>query len=74
MCHDRRVHERYVADPAEPPPRPRLARLRPAVATLAVLVLLVAGVTLYWTGRGQEDPALQAPAAENGAGATGNGD
>lgn len=64
----RTVHEPYVADPAEPAPRPRLARLRPALATLVVLLLVAAGVTLYWTGRGEEDPALQAPATQDGAG------
>jgi hypothetical protein len=53
--------EPYVADPAEPPPRPRLARLRPMVWTLAVLILIVAGTTLYWQGYGEEDPALQVP-------------
>lgn len=67
------MHEGYVADPAEPPPRPRLAGLRPAIATLAMLLLMVAAVTLYWTGRGEEDPALQVPAAENG-GSAGGGD
>lgn len=65
-----RVHEPYVADPAEPPPRPRLARLRPLIATLVALLLLGAGTTLFWTGRGEEDPALRAPGAteaESGA-------
>jgi hypothetical protein len=67
------VHEPYVADPAEPPRTPRFARLRPAVATLAVILLVAAGMTLYWVGRGEEDPALQAPAAENGGGAATEG-
>ena len=61
------VHEPYVADPAEPPPRARLAGLRPALVTVLVLVLVAAAMTLYWVGRGEEDPALQAP-VENGAG------
>jgi hypothetical protein len=67
------VHEPYVADPAEPPRTPRFARLRPAVATLALILLVAAGMTLYWVGRGEEDPALRAPAADNGAPATEGG-
>lgn len=55
------VHEPYVADPAEPPPRPRLAALRPAVVTLLVVILLAAATSLYWLGRGEEDPSLRAP-------------
>jgi hypothetical protein len=62
------VHEPYVADPAEPPPRPLLAALRPAVATLAVLLALIAGATWFLQGRGEEDPALQAPGAQQGDG------
>ena len=62
------VHEPYVADPAEPPPRPRLAGLRPALAVLLVVLLVIAGMTLFWTGRGEEDPALQAPAPQNDGG------
>lgn len=67
------MHEPYVADPAESPSRPRLAGLRPALGTVLVLLLVVAAVTLYWTGRGEEDPALQAPSAEEGAGAQDGG-
>ena len=57
----RAVHEPYVADPADPAPRPLLARLRPAVATAAATILLIAGAAWYLEGRGEEDPALQAP-------------
>ena len=56
-----RMHEPYVADPAEPTGQPLLARARPAVATLALIVLLVAAATLFLQGRGEEDPALNAP-------------
>jgi hypothetical protein len=55
------VYEPYVADPAEPPPRPPLAGLRPAVVTAIVVLLLVAGAALFLQGRGEEDPALNAP-------------
>ena len=55
--------EAYVADPAEPPPRPRLARLAPAVGTLALLIALIGAATVFWHGRGEEDPALTVPGA-----------
>lgn len=58
------MHESYVADPAEPPARPRLARWRPTIAVLVVALLTAAATTLFWVGRGEEDPALQAPAGQ----------
>ena len=58
-------YEPYVKDPAEPAPRRRLARLQPWIAALAVLVILVAAGTLYFVGRGEEDPALTVPASES---------
>ena len=57
--------ETYVADPAEPAPRPVLDRWRPAVWTLLVILLLVAAASLYLEGRGEEDPALQQPGQES---------
>lgn len=54
-------YEPYVSDPAEPPPRRRLARLQPLLASLAVVILLVAAGALYFVGRGEEDPALTVP-------------
>ncbi|MPZ73215.1 MAG: hypothetical protein GEU74_08285 [Nitriliruptorales bacterium] len=47
--------EPFVVDPAEAAAPPRLARLAPATSTIALLLLLIAGTTLYWTGRGEED-------------------
>lgn len=58
-------YEPYVKDPAEPPPRRRFARLQPLIATLAVLIMLVAAGALYYVGRGEEDPALEIPASES---------
>ena len=58
-------YEPYVQDPAEPPPRRRLARLQALIATLAVLFILVAAGALYFVGRGEEDPALTVPASES---------
>jgi hypothetical protein len=55
--------ESYVADPAEPPPRPRLAGLAPTVWTLALLIALIGATTVFWQGRGEEDPALTVPGA-----------
>lgn len=61
------MHDSYVADPAEPPPRPRLARWGPTIATLVVALLIAAATTLFWVGRGEEDPSLQAPAGQTDA-------
>ncbi len=52
--------EPYVADPAEPRPLPRLARLRPWIATAVLLLLALAVVALVLAGA-REDPALQLP-------------
>ena len=56
--------ETYVADPAEPAPRPALDRWRATLWTLLVVLLIVSLSSLYLEGRGEEDPALQAPAGE----------
>ena len=58
-------YEPYVEDPAEPAPRRRLARLQPWIATLALVIILVAAGALYFVGRGEEDPALTVPASES---------
>lgn len=61
------MHERYepyVADPAEPAGRPVLERWRPLAWFALVLILLIAGSSLYLEGRGEEDPALQFPAQD----------
>ena len=58
-------YEPYVGDPAEPPPRRRLARLQPLIVSVAILVLVVALGALYFIGRGEEDPALTVPASES---------
>jgi hypothetical protein len=58
-------YEPYVSDPAEPPRRRRLAGAAPLVWTLALVLLLAGATTIYWTGRGEEDPALTVPASEN---------
>jgi hypothetical protein len=57
-------YEPYVGDPAEPPARRRLTGWQPWIAALAVFVLLVAAGSLYFVGRGEEDPALTVPASE----------
>jgi hypothetical protein len=56
-------YEPYVADPAEPPARRRLARLAPAVWVVLLAVLLAGLTSVYWIGRGQEDPALTVPSS-----------
>lgn len=55
------LYEPYVADPAEPPPRPKLQRLTVPLWTAIVILLLASLVWMYFEGRGEEDPALQAP-------------
>lgn len=55
------MHEPYVNDAAEPPARPLLAAVRPAVAVIAAALLLVALATLFLQGRGQQDPSLRVP-------------
>jgi peptidoglycan/LPS O-acetylase OafA/YrhL len=59
-------YEPYVADPAEPPARRRLARLAPALWAILAMVLLVGVTTVYWNDRGTEDPALRAPSSQDG--------
>jgi hypothetical protein len=56
-------YEPYVADPTEPPPRRRLARLQPLIIAMALIILVVAAGSRYFIGRGEEDPALEVPAA-----------
>ena len=58
-------YEPYVSDPAEPPARRRLARLQPWIATMAVMIILIAAGALYFVGRGEEDPALTIPSSES---------
>ena len=58
--------EAYVADPAEPAPRPVLDRWRVTVWTMLVVVLLAGLVSIYMVGRGEEDPALQQPGQDAG--------
>lgn len=53
--------EPYVSDPAEAPSRPRMAGREPAIWMLIALILLIAATTLFWVGRGQEDPGLTVP-------------
>ena len=57
-------YEPYVADPAEPPARRRLAGATPLAWTLVIVILLACVATLFLTGRGQEDPALTVPSEE----------
>ena len=57
-------YEPYVAEPAEPAPRRRLAGAAPVVWSLAVVVALACLATLFLTGRGQEDPALSVPSEQ----------
>ena len=59
--------EAYVADPAEPAPRPVLDRWRATLWTVLVILLIVAASSLYLEGRGEEDPALQAPGGQENA-------
>lgn len=54
-------YEPFVADPAETPAQAKLARLRPVIAWLAV-VILVAGLTAMWAiSRDDQDPSLVVP-------------
>ena len=57
-------YEPYVAEPAEPPARRRLAGAAPMVWTLAFVILLTCAATLFLAGRGQEDPALSVPSEQ----------
>ncbi|HVM19355.1 MAG TPA: hypothetical protein VM307_05300 [Egibacteraceae bacterium] len=60
-------YEPYVADPAEPPPRRRLARLQPSLWFFVALLLTVSAATVFLQGYGDEDPALRMPGTEAGA-------
>lgn len=51
----------YVADPAEPAPRERLARWRPLLAWLAALLIVAAMVFVWVRNSGSEDPSLDVP-------------
>ena len=55
-------YEPYVSDPAEAPPRERLARMRPTLAWLAGIVLILALAFTWVQGAGSEDPSLNVPA------------
>jgi hypothetical protein len=61
-------YEPYVADPAEPRGRARMAEALPAVA-VAAAVLLVLGVLALWRlGDATQDPAVgETPAPAGGA-------
>lgn len=54
-------YEPYVAEPAEPARRRRLAAAAPGVWLLAVVVLLVALLALWRLGDATEDPAVGEP-------------
>jgi len=54
-------HEPYVADPAEPPPRPALGNARPVVTIGLVLVTLLAVGVLLITRGSTQDPAIGDP-------------
>lgn len=60
------MYEPYVADPSEPRPRRRLAGLQPALWTLLIALVVVAGTALWLQGYGQEDPALSVPSDNEG--------
>ena len=53
-------HEPYLADPREPRPRARLARLRPLLL-LALAVLVAGAVVAVGLETAREDPALLIP-------------
>ena len=59
--------EPYVSDPAEPPLRRRMAGREPAIWTLIILILIIAATTLFWVGRGEEDPGMTVPASREDA-------
>ena len=61
------LYEPYVADPAEPPPRPKLQHLTVPLWTAIVVLVLASLVWMYFEGRGEEDPALQQPSQQQGA-------
>jgi hypothetical protein len=54
-------YEPYVADPAEPKPRPRLARFRPLVVILIVALIAGALFFMFIRDRAEQDPSLEVP-------------
>ena len=72
-CHVSDQFDGYVADPAEPPPRRRLAGAAGALWVLALVILAIAAATLLLQGRGQEDPALSVPTEAPADGESGRG-
>jgi hypothetical protein len=54
-------YEPYVADPAEPKPRPWLARLRPLVVTLIIAIIAGAVLFMFIRDRAEQDPSLEVP-------------
>ncbi len=40
-----------------------MAGREPAIWTLILLILLIAATTLFWVGRGEEDPGLTVPSS-----------
>jgi hypothetical protein len=61
--------EPYVADPTERRPAPRFVRLRPLLATLAVLVVALSVVYLLFGAQAAQDPSLEAPVEQRDAAA-----
>lgn len=55
-------YEPYVAEPAEPARRERLARLRPKLAWVAALLVIAALAFIWVRNAGSEDPSLDVPA------------
>lgn len=53
--------EPYVADPAEPRPPARHARVRPLLTVVIVLMLLGALAWVVFEGQARQDPALDVP-------------
>ena len=51
----------YVADPAEPAARERLAHWRPVLSWLSALLIVAAMVFVWVRNSGSEDPSLDVP-------------
>lgn len=54
-------HEPYVADPAEPAPPRRFARLQPVLWTLVIVLLIGATTAMLLRTTGEENPGLTGP-------------